>query len=818
MSSGMQRAEARDERDEAADQHDRVADQRDQAAERRDRAADARDQAADRRDQAATRRDETAAHSEAPLPAGVTTDAAERSDRARREAASDRRQASEDRRAGASERTLAESDRDTAQADRGAGASERTYAESDRARARQELEASELRFTSGFEHSPIGIALASRAGRYLKVNPALCRMLGRDEATLLSMTSQDVTHPDDVADEKAHLQAMTSSASGSWEAEKRYLLPDGSVVWAQINSAVVPGEFGAPDYVFSQIQDITEKMALADAVVRDREFLAAVLHNLSDGVVACDAEGVLSLFNRAAQEFVGLPVTASTAEDWASHYNLYRADGITPMAPEDVPLSRAFRGEDVRDAEVVIAPEGAPPRVMRVSGQAIRDTGGSVLGAVVTLHDVTEHKRAVEDLASLNGDLERRVQERTAEAERANEAKSEFLSRMSHELRTPLNSMLGFTQFLGMDELRPDQAESLEHIMSGGRHLLGLIDDLLDLAVIESGSLAVSMEPTALRPALEEALHLLRPQAASAAVTLPAQAPVGADVHVLADQQRLRQIVLNLLTNAVKYNSKDGTVSLSCERCDSGRLRVSVTDTGPGIAPEEAERIFLPFERLVRADAPVEGTGLGLAVSRRLAEAMGAEVGLSSVAGEGSTFWVELTVTEKEEALPESPTATAWNPDAGADPATVLYIEDNPSNVQLLGALLSRLPHIRLLTAASGLAGLESARRWVPDLILLDLGLADISGAEVLERLRADATTTTIPVVVVSADATDSQTGRLLAAGAAAYLTKPLDVRLFFATVEETLQTDRAARLLSKLVLPLKRPSPPPSFPTGSTE
>jgi PAS domain S-box-containing protein len=790
----MQRAEAGDERDEAAE-HDRVADQRDQAAERRDRAADERDQAAARRDEAASRRDEAAAHSEAPLRTGVTTEDSDRSDHARREAASDRRQASEDRRAGASERTLAESDRNTAQADRGAGASERTLAESDRARAREELEASELRFTSGFEHSPIGIALASSAGRFLKVNPALCRMLGRDKATLLAMTFQDLTHPEDVADDKAHLQAMTSKASGSWEAEKRYLRPDGSVVWAQINSAVVPGEAGASDHVFSQIQDITERRALADAVVRDREFLAAVLHNVSDGVVACNADGVLTLLNRAAQEFTGLPATASTGKDWASHYNLYRADGITPMAPEDVPLSRAFRGEDVRDVEMVVAPRGAPRRVMRVSGQAIRDSAGRVLGAVVTMHDITEHKQAVEDLASLNADLERRVQERTAEAERANEAKSEFLSRMSHELRTPLNSMLGFTQLLGMDELRPDQAESLKHIMSGGRHLLGLINDVLDLAVIESGSLAVSMEPTALRPALEEALHLLRPQAASAAVTLPAQAPAGADVHVLADHQRLRQIVLNLLSNAVKYNCKDGTVSLSCERRNSGRLRVSVTDTGPGIAPEEAQRIFLPFERLVPADTPVEGTGLGLAVSRRLAEAMGAEVGLSSVVGEGSTFWVELTVTEKEEALPETPTATAWNPGAGTNPATVLYIEDNPSNLQLVGTLLSRLPHIRLLTADSGLAGLESAQRWVPDLILLDLGLPDISGAEVLERLRADATTLTIPVVVVSADATDSQTGRLLAAGAAAYLTKPLDVRLFFATVEETLQTDRAARL-----------------------
>lgn len=674
----------------------------------------------------------------------------------------------------------------------------------DRARAEQELEASELRFASGFEHSPIGIALASTDGHYLKVNPALCQMLGRDEATLLNMRFQDLTHPDDLRTGEAQLQAMRTGGAASWQAEKRYVLPDGSVMWAQLNSSVVPDGAGVPSYLFTQVQDITQTKALADAVVRDREFLAAVLHNLSDGVVACNADGVMTLFNRATQEFHGLPPAAIAAKDWASTYTLCRADGVTPMEVEEVPLMRALRGENVHDTEMVIVPDRASPRVVRVSAQAIRDPGGNVLGAVAAMHDITERKKAEHALASLNADLERRVKERTAEAERANEAKSEFLSRMSHELRTPLNAMLGFAQLLGMDELHPHQTKSVDHIMSGGRHLLALINDMLDLARIESGSLAMSIEPTALGAVIDEALDLLRPQAALAAVSLPARAPAGADVHVLADHQRLRQIVLNLLSNAVKYNSDAGTVSLTCERHDGGHVRLAVTDTGPGIGAEEAERIFMPFERLAATATAVEGTGLGLAICKLLADAMGVAIGLTSVPGQGSTFWVDLLVAEVKETSPETPAVAGWELRGGANAATVLYIEDNPSNLRLVGALLSRLPHVRLLTASSGHTGLALAQRQQPELILLDLGLPDVSGADVLKRLRADVTTATIPVVVLSADATNSQVRRLLAAGAASYLTKPLDVGLFFTTVQETLLAHAEQHLCEQARTPLE--------------
>ncbi len=657
----------------------------------------------------------------------------------------------------------------------------------DSARAKEELEGAELRFANGFEHSPIGIALGSIDGRYLKVNPALCRMLGRDEATLLAMRFQDLTHPEDLGAGTAQLEAMRSGESESWQTEKRYVRPDGVVLWAQLNTSVVLDGAGAPSYVFSQVQDITQRKVLADAVVLDREFLATVLHNLSDGVVACDAEGVLTLFNRAAQEFHGLPVTATAPEDWAAHYGLFRSDGITSMEVDEIPLLRALRGERVRGSEMVIVPQGARRRVVRVSAEAIRDGAGKIVGAVAAMHDVTDRKQAEDDLASLNACLEHRVLERTAEAERANGAKSEFLSRMSHELRTPLNAVLGFAQLLSMDDLGPEQAESVKHIMFGGRHLLALIDEVLDLTSIEAGHLTMSIGPVALAAVLDEALDLLRPQAAAAAVSLPAHAPVGTDVHVMADHQRLRQVVMNLLSNAVKYNSAAGTVSLTCERSDGGRLRVAVTDTGPGIAAGEADRLFTPFERLAATATAAEGTGLGLAVSKRLADAMGADIGLTSVLGQGSTFWVDLCLADCEVTAPEAPAPAGCGLRPGTGPATVLYIEDNPSNLRLVQALLGGLTHVRLLTATSGQAGLELANQRLPDLVLLDLGLPDIPGAEVLTMLRANATTANIPVVVVSADATDSQVRRLLAAGATAYLTKPLDAGILFAAVDEAL-------------------------------
>jgi signal transduction histidine kinase len=366
-------------------------------------------------------------------------------------------------------------------------------------------------------------------------------------------------------------------------------------------------------------------------------------------------------------------------------------------------------------------------------------------------------------------------------AEDANRSKSEFLSRMSHELRTPLNAVLGFAQLLETDELESTQHDSVKQILKGGRHLLDLINEVLDITRIESGNFQLSPEPVLASEVVDDVLELARPLAANANIQLArGLSAQGDDTHVLADRQRVKQILLNLVGNAVKYNRPGGTVLVSCERVGTASLRLNVHDTGPGIHPEHLDLLFTPFERLGAEQTSVEGTGVGLALSRRLAEAMGGTLNVETVLGQGSTFWVELPIVEGpverferfNQALVGSPaTNTSMRPRS-----RVLYIEDNLANLQLVQRILESHPDIELITATQGRLGIELAREHQPALVLLDMHLPDVNGDHVLRELRDDPRTAAIPVVVISADATTGQIKRLLAEGAKAYLTKPLDV------------------------------------------
>ncbi len=386
---------------------------------------------------------------------------------------------------------------------------------------------------------------------------------------------------------------------------------------------------------------------------------------------------------------------------------------------------------------------------------------------------------------------ERRERQRAQRAEEAaaaaNRAKSEFLSRMSHELRTPLNAILGFGQVLEMERLETAQRESVGYILKAGHHLLGLIDEVLDIARIEAGRLRLSLEPVSVKVTLDEARSLIRPLAEERKIRLRVEPPERADLYVLADPQRLKQVLLNLLSNGVKYNREGGEVTLSCEEAHGNRLRFKVTDTGPGIPPDRIERLFAPFERLGAEGTGVEGTGLGLALSKALVEAMAGALGVESVVGRGSTFWMELPRAESLE--PEIARAAESAPGGPAlrSGSALLYIEDNLSNVKLIEHVLARRPQVRLLTAIQGRLGLDLAREHRPGLILLDLHLPDISGDNVLRQLREDARTRDIPVVILSAEASPGQIQRLLDAGAHQYLTKPIDVRKLLGIVDEVL-------------------------------
>ncbi len=397
----------------------------------------------------------------------------------------------------------------------------------------------------------------------------------------------------------------------------------------------------------------------------------------------------------------------------------------------------------------------------------------------VISRDVTERKRAEQD-----------IQQAREEAERANRAKSEFLSRMSHELRTPLNAILGFGQLLEMSAQSSRQRENVSHILKGGNHLLGLINEVLDIARIESGRLELTLESVNACHVLNEAADLIQPQAAGRKVRVVRCTCNGRGKMVRADRQRLSQIALNLLSNAVKYNRTEGTVSISCEVIEQKAVvHLAVSDTGYGIAPTHLNKLFTPFERLGAEHGNIEGTGIGLALSKRLAEAMGGTIGVDSIVDRGSTFWVEFPSAEEEVPITDEakPLQTSAKEALDARP-TVLYIEDNLSNFALVEQALEVMrPETRLLAAMQGRLGLDMAAEHCPDLILLDLQLPDIPGDELLRRLRTDEKTREIPVVMISADATHGQVERLLALGARAYLTKPLNIQEFVHAFDEAL-------------------------------
>jgi len=381
-------------------------------------------------------------------------------------------------------------------------------------------------------------------------------------------------------------------------------------------------------------------------------------------------------------------------------------------------------------------------------------------------------------------------------AEQANRAKDEFLSRMSHELRTPLNAVLGFAQLLAMDGLDEEQRDSVDHILRGGRHLLALVNEVLDLARVESGSFALSIEAIELSTVVVEAVRLMRPIAVDAGVTVEIDRASTTDVYVSADHQRLKQVLINLVSNGIKYNRPGGTVTLGWVPDEPGQVALQVRDTGPGISPRRLHDLFMPFERLGAEQTVVEGTGLGLALSHRLVQAMGGSLTLESTGPDGSTFAAHLLETDRPGKQAMAP-VEADRLESDGEPlpdlrdVTVLCVEDNLANFSLVEELLRRAEAPAPLSAVQGRLGLELAFVHQPDLILLDRHLPDMPGEEVLDQLRADPRTAGIPVIVISADVMPGRGSALREAGAVAFLTKPIDVEAFWAALSTALGEKR---------------------------
>lgn len=435
--------------------------------------------------------------------------------------------------------------------------------------------------------------------------------------------------------------------------------------------------------------------------------------------------------------------------------------------------------------------EGLPfeERYWSCTNTPLLDEAGRVQSIVHRAEDVTEYVAGQAGSGAQEAEILRRSAELrslTEQLHEANEAKNEFLSRMSHELRTPLAAVLGFAELLTLADLDDEAHEWSSVILRAGRHLLDLVNEVLDISRIESGNLAMSVEAIAIHPILESAYELVEPLAASRGITLHAPDVSMRSCYLHADAQRLKQVLVNLLSNAVKYNREGGEVRVTVDAGAADCVRISVADTGRGVAPESIDRLFVPFDRLDAATSGVEGTGLGLALSRRLVETMGGTLGATSELGTGSVFSIDLRRSEPSAVEIASETQRAMlEPRAYASTRRLLYIEDTATNVRLVEQVLRARPSVKLLPAMLGSLGLDLAREHLPDLILLDLHLPDLEGDQVLGQLKADPRTADIPVVMLSADATGRSVEPLIAGGAHAYLTKPIGVRELLGVIDE---------------------------------
>ena len=424
----------------------------------------------------------------------------------------------------------------------------------------------------------------------------------------------------------------------------------------------------------------------------------------------------------------------------------------------------------------------------------------AIIGYLLIGTDNTARKQIEAERAQLDQALQvRNAELETAKslAEKANLAKSDFLSSMSHELRTPLNAILGFTQLLesGTPAPTPAQQRNLEQILKAGWYLLELINEILDLALIESGKATLSHEPVSLAEVMLECRAMVDPQAQKRGIVMT-YPHFELPYFVSADRTRVKQVLINLLFNAIKYNKPEGTVTVEYQPIPPGSIRINVRDTGKGLAAEQLGQLFQPFNRLGKETGAEEGTGIGLVVTKRLVELMGGSIGADSTVGVGSVFWFELSLTTAPLlAIQEAEHAALVLPriSNGAPHRTVLYVEDNPANLELVEQLIARRPDLRLLSAADGNLGIEFARVYQPAAILMDINLPGINGLEAMRILRADPTTAHIPIIALSANAVPHDIEKALQAGFFDYLTKPIKVVQFMDTLDGALKVSGPA-------------------------
>jgi PAS domain S-box-containing protein len=531
------------------------------------------------------------------------------------------------------------------------------------------------------------------------------------------------------------------------------------------------------------------------ALLKTGALQSAILTSANFSIIATDEKGIIQLFNVGAERMLGYqaaevvnninPSDIHDPQEVMARAQALSIELATTITPGFEALAfKASRGiEDIYELTYICKDGSRFPAIVSIT--ALRDDYGAIIGYLLIGTDNSVRKQ-----------VELELNLAMAAAGKANLAKSEFLSSMSHELRTPLSAILGFAQLLESGTPSPTitQKRSIDQILKAGWYLLELINEILDLALIESGKLSLSLEPISLVEVLNECRAMIEPQAQKRGISV-AFPNFGAPCYVKADRTRVKQVFVNLLSNAIKYNTAHGKVEVEYSTSVPGRIRICVKDTGEGLSPDKLAQLFQPFNRLGQEASTEEGTGIGLVMTKRLIEMMGGVIGAQSVVGTGSVFWIELILTaERAPGVASVTTLPMAHSQLQSDAPlrTLLYVEDNPANLMLIEDLLARRPDIRLLTAKDADGGIEIARTQLPDVILMDINLPGISGIKALKILAQDPKTALIPVVALSANAIPRDIEKGLEAGFFRYLTKPIKVEAFMQTLDVALEFAKA--------------------------
>jgi len=569
--------------------------------------------------------------------------------------------------------------------------------------------------------------------------------------------------------------------------ELTYIRKDGSRFPAIVSVTALRDErdgiigyllIGTDNTARKQVEEERKKL---DQRLRDQQFYTrSLIESNIDALVTTDPLGIITDVNKQMEALTGCTRDELIGAPFKDYF--------TDPERAEAGINQTLRENRVTEYELTARAIGGKETVVSYNAATFHDRNRNLQGVFAAARDVTERKRFERALQDTNVEME----SAKSSAERANLAKSDFLSSMSHELRSPLNAILGFAQLMETSTPPPTESQGarIAQILQAGWYLLKLINEILDLAGIESGQVSFSTESVSLSELLAESQAMMETQARQRGIqmTFPL---FKVPVYVSADRTRLKQIIINLLSNATKYNRENGSIFVDCRTVAPDRVRFSIRDTGEGLASEKLAQLFQPFNRLGHEGGTVAGTGIGLVVTKRLAELMGGSIGVKSTVGAGSEFWCEMMAAKAPQLYVENgglEILAPPHPAAEGKFRTLLYVEDNPANMELVEQLISLRPDIQLMTAVNGTIGIELARAAIPDVILMDINLPGISGIKALNILREDPLTAHIPVVALSANAMPRDIARGLEAGFFRYLTKPIVVKDFMETLNATLE------------------------------